>query len=1115
MLNTIRKMLFGTGALIMAHVLLATSAAAQVNYGFTVSSGEYIELRDYIDLQYENRAGACQSQGGNRPEDSFIEIGFPFVYDDVEYYELYVNSNGFLSFGEPYSDPSNNSLEGAEAPIIAAFWDHLRVTGGDNGCGIPSIIRSGVIGDKGSHVLVVEWVDVSLTDGCSQWSYAPVQFQIRLYEGTNQIEFYYGTMDPVSPDCSGSNTASTSGSIGLATPDGFLSVTPVDGTDASSSMDVENDAIELQNTPIADGVTYLFCPAKVVGNVEEGGTEEMQSGDVLLQERALQRYSSSEYRPYTLNSPCAANFTYSISGPAAGDYTITPSNGELDPERGNTPVLTFRPTNVGARLASLDVRDDRGFVVRSYALAGEGITRARFVGDITQGGTADLEDGDILMSEIKVRNGSSASFTPIQINILGAKGEVTPNAPITYTLNDPTGQFSIDKTFESVVPGNSSVPVITFAPNGYVDYQTATLTVDVEGEVRIYTLRPFASGPGARFFTGGQEFANGSALFRNIIRCVGEETHNVEFQIRAIGDETFVLNGLDVFQVDSRITQGAPPYPLMRDAFGRLIRLQDYFVSTAPSSRVPLEFPIELEPGETKTLFLIFNPNRPGRRTARAFINSNGENFEGLDNDQETVVGMINIEFAGDGISGRLSNLEGLGLPKAIVFDPIDVRSTATATGYVRNNGTCDLRISADKFELVAGDIEEFSIVSAFPNSIDPATGDFVIPAGGLDSIMASFTPNRSGSRRASLRLMTNDSLVVLNGVNARGEIYIDLFGVGNVGLEARGVEMPPAVINGDPSQGKAIVENTSAELLSISSIQVISATNEFAEDPSNPWPSLPVVLNPGKTLDLGLLFTPDPANGPGVRTAVVEVTLTNGNVLTIDVSALAGLRTLAVTPTDLFQGAQVQVGEVMRAFTLVTNTGTFPVQITDYKLTGASASEYTVSSIAYTVIQPGQTLPVEVTFIPTTVAPAPAVLEFTTNSTNGSPVGTHLVTLGGEGTSTSQAQGEQSSSVNTPVTGDHSKNLVSGVHAARLQEISPNPVTTTAAIRYEIPAEGEVQLGLYDMQGRLVRSLASETRTAGEYEVQADLQGLPSGQYVVHMQFNGSVQTRVLNLIK
>ena len=438
------------------HVLVATCAMAQINYGFSIGTNSNVEVEEFIDLQNGSRAGACQSSDVFPPSDDYIPIGFTFVFDGVEYEEVIVNSNGVLTFDEPLGAPGTNALKDSDVPLIAPFWDRMRLPGGGNGCDRPGIIRFGWSEGKSGRILVIEYYDASLGDGCSDGYYAPVQFQVRLYEGSNQIEFYYTSMDTEAPDCSEGGNASTTASIGLASENGFLSITPQDGSGGTSSTTVDNTSIDLQENPIDDEVTYLFCPARVQGNTKEGGTEKMQDGDVLLAEQVIQIYNSADYRPFTMSSPCASNFSYSISGPDAGDYTISPANGELDPEKGHTPTLTFRPTGLGTRVATLSVRDDRGFVVRSYGLAAEGVTRTVFVGDVSQGGTPELNDGDILMEDIRVRNGSSGDFTPIRINILPANDKGAPGALVQYTLDDPTGQFSIDRTVETVAPGTSS-----------------------------------------------------------------------------------------------------------------------------------------------------------------------------------------------------------------------------------------------------------------------------------------------------------------------------------------------------------------------------------------------------------------------------------------------------------------------------------------------------------------------------------------------------------------------------------------------------------------------------------------------------------------------------------
>src|SRR5690606_12154892 len=115
------------------------------------------------------------------------------------------------------------------------------------------------------------------------------------------------------------------------------------------------------------------------------------------------------------------------------------------------------------------------------------------------------------------------------------------------------------------------------------------------------------------------------------------------------------------------------------------------------------------------------------------------------------------------------------------------------------NSGACTLRISRKFLSIFAGDVEdpsEFDITSLFPNlQIDPVTDDYLIPPGDSTTVTFSFTPSRSGSRRATLRLVTNDSTIHTPGISERGSFYWDLIGSGNVGLEVADLILDPAVI--------------------------------------------------------------------------------------------------------------------------------------------------------------------------------------------------------------------------------------------------------------------------------------------------------------------------------
>lgn len=77
-----------------------------------------------------------------------------------------------------------------------------------------------------------------------------------------------------------------------------------------------------------------------------------------------------------------------------------------------------------------------------------------------------------------------------------------------------------------------------------------------------------------------------------------------------------------------------------------------------------------------------------------------------------------------------------------------------------------------------------------------------------------------------------------------------------------------------------------------------------------------------------------------------------------------------------------------------------------------------------------------------------------------------------------------------------------------------PNPFNSVTTIGYSVPVAGDVNLGIYDMQGRLVRQLYSGTTQPGHYRVAFNGRSLPSGLYFVRMQTpEGNLMRRLLLL--
>jgi hypothetical protein len=80
---------------------------------------------------------------------------------------------------------------------------------------------------------------------------------------------------------------------------------------------------------------------------------------------------------------------------------------------------------------------------------------------------------------------------------------------------------------------------------------------------------------------------------------------------------------------------------------------------------------------------------------------------------------------------------------------------------------------------------------------------------------------------------------------------------------------------------------------------------------------------------------------------------------------------------------------------------------------------------------------------------------------------------------------------------------------------VGPNPFNSTTRLRYSLPRAGRVQLELFDILGRHVRTLVDARASAGEHEFRFDAEGLASGLYFVRLASSGQQRTQKLVLLK
>ncbi len=91
---------------------------------------------------------------------------------------------------------------------------------------------------------------------------------------------------------------------------------------------------------------------------------------------------------------------------------------------------------------------------------------------------------------------------------------------------------------------------------------------------------------------------------------------------------------------------------------------------------------------------------------------------------------------------------------------------------------------------------------------------------------------------------------------------------------------------------------------------------------------------------------------------------------------------------------------------------------------------------------------------------------------------------------------------------------------ATALAQNRPNPFNPRTSIRFTLATAGPIELGVYDLEGRLVRRLESGNFAAGTHEVfwQGDLQGgggAASGTYFCRLRAGGREMTQKMTLLR
>jgi gliding motility-associated-like protein len=156
----------------------ATANAQINNIKFSSAPATYSDLSGGTSLI----AGGNVAVGAATLKSAVTPIGFTFNYQGVDYTQFSAAATGMLQFGSTQVAVfDNTNILTAATPFVCAAWDWFTV--GTNGG-----VTYQLSGTAPNQVLTVQWKVTKTANTATAYN-----FQVKLYEGSNKIEFLYGS----------------------------------------------------------------------------------------------------------------------------------------------------------------------------------------------------------------------------------------------------------------------------------------------------------------------------------------------------------------------------------------------------------------------------------------------------------------------------------------------------------------------------------------------------------------------------------------------------------------------------------------------------------------------------------------------------------------------------------------------------------------------------------------------------------------------------------------------------------------------------------------------------------------------------------------------------------
>jgi hypothetical protein len=359
--------------------------------------------------------------------------------------------------------------------------------------------------------------------------------------------------------------------------------------------------------------------------------------------------------------------------------------------------------------------------------------------------------------------------------------------------------------------------------------------------------------------------------------------------------------------------------------------------------------PLTLPVGASLSIPIVFHPTAAGSHSVPLSISSNA---------------------AG---SPHLVTVSGVGTASASLFTPTSLVFGSQAQGTTSapqsitftNPGSTPLDItSVFLSQPIAG---EFAIVSG--------QGGGSLPGGGSRTISLTFTPATTGTRTATLTIVTNGGVCTQTAT---------ISGTGTAIVTASVSVTPPSLfcpqLLGTTSGSQTvIVTNTGSVPAIINSINFAGTAFENSQFGFGQNISPPLTLPVGASVSIPIVFHPSAAGSHSVLLSISSNAA--GSPQLVMISGVGTATASLFTPTSLVFGGQVQ-GTTSAVQTITfTNPGSTPLDIS-IALDGPNKDEFTiVAGGGAGTIPGGGTRTISLTFRPTGAGQRSAILKVSSNA--------------------------------------------------------------------------------------------------------------------------------------